>query len=74
MNKKKRTVPAEWLVIGTRVDYFSLINPTPDTQPTLSGLEVTAGPTRLPSGQWVVWLKGKSGCVSIDAIKKHQGT
>lgn len=75
MNKKKsRTVPAEWLVIGAHVDYFSRITHEPSEIPTLFDLEVRAGPCQLPSGQWVIWLKGKSGCVSIDAVRKHEDT
>lgn len=74
MTRKIRTVPAPWLVVGARVDYFSRIDPIPSDIPTLSDLKVVAGPCQLPSGQWVVWLKGKSGCVSIDAIRKHEDT
>jgi hypothetical protein len=58
--------PAPWMKVGARVDYHSLINPLGPV--TLGNAEIRAGPDRLASGGWVVWLKGKSGCVSIEAI------
>ena len=44
-----------------------------DYHPVIGEAEVTLtarvriGPQQLPSGQWVVWLEGKSGCVAVEA-------
>ena len=62
--KPRRRRPPKWLTIGVHVDYHAVIG-GPVTQ---SNLEVRSGPEKLPSGQWVVWLWGKTGCVSVDAV------
>jgi len=49
------------------VDYHSIIG-GPVTQ---AGLSIESGPRQLGrGGPWVVWLKDKSGCVSIEAITR----
>jgi hypothetical protein len=34
----------------------------------LAAMVVREPAQRLPSGQWVCWLRGKAGCVSCDAV------
>lgn len=56
-----------WLKIGTLVDYHATIG----GPVTTARLEVREGPEIQPSGQWVVWLKGKAGCVACEAVTPH---
>ena len=52
---------------GVVVDYHSVI----DGPVTQAGLSIESGPRQLGrGGPWVVWLKGKSGCVAIEAITR----
>ncbi len=60
--------PPEWLVMGAIVNYCSVIG----EPPTELGLEVREAPAQLPSGHWVVWLKGKAACVAVDACQQPQ--
>lgn len=60
--KQKPKAPPTWLQVGVLVDYCSVIG----GPPTQLRLEVSDGP-QLMSDQWVVWLKGKAGCVAVDA-------
>ena len=54
----------QWIQPGVRVNYHSVIGePATDFD-----LVIRAGPQKLPSGQWVVWLEGKAGCVAVDAV------
>lgn len=62
---RKLIAPPTWLVVGAYVDYCSVIG----EPPTDTGLRIRTGPDQLPSGHWVVWLEGKSACVSVDACK-----
>lgn len=62
--KRGSTKPKDWMVIGAKVDYSSIIG----GPATMVAAEIRSGPERLSSGEWVVWLEGKSGCVSISAI------
>ena len=68
MASRRKAVAREaptWITPGLVVDYHSLIRPLgPVTQ---AGLVVREGPYDL-HGQWVVWLHGKAGCVSVEAI------
>jgi hypothetical protein len=48
---------------GAIVDYCAIIG----REPTQRGMVVRVGPQQLPSGQWVLWLKGKAGCVAVEA-------
>ncbi len=66
MTKRERC-PA-WLVVGTVVDYHSIIG-GPVTQP---GMVVRHGP-QMMCGSWVVWLTGKAGCVAVDACTLAKG-
>ena len=58
--------PPAWLVVGATVDYCSIIG----EPPTEHGLIVRAGPQRMASGHWVVWLRGKAGCVAVEACQR----
>ena len=58
---KKQSKP-NWIKEGDVVDYRSIIGHEV-TQPRM---RVSHGPTMV-SGNWVVWLEGKSGCVAVEA-------
>jgi len=60
---RRLIAPPDWLVAGALVDYCAVIG-EPATE---HGLKVRTDPGQLPSGHWVVWLEGKSACVSVDA-------
>ena len=53
----------DWIKVGTRVRY----HPTIGGPPASRVYEVRTEP-RSFHGQWVVWLKGKPGCVSTRAL------
>lgn len=55
--------PPPWIKVGARVDFCSVIG----RPPTLLNVMVREGPEQMVSGEWVVWLVGKAGCVSVDA-------
>jgi hypothetical protein len=59
-------ITPSWPVEGDLVDYSSTIG----RAPTMLGAVVRVAPRQLPSGEWVVWLHGKSGCVSLRALSK----
>lgn len=69
--KRRRKGSPSWLKPGVKVDYHSIIG-GPVTAPSL---EVVAGPQELggPGGTWCVWLDGKSGCVSVEAVTPAAG-
>lgn len=70
MARKKHKAPPPWLVAGARVDYCSVIGRPPTDRDRV----VRTDPEQLASGAWVVWLEGKSGCVSVDACVPAGGT
>ena len=57
----------QWPRIGELVNYHSVIG----GEATEFNMEVWAGP-QLMCGSWVVWLKGKSGCVAVEALTKNR--
>lgn len=59
--KNKIAAPPAWLAIGAIVDYCSIIG----REPTERAIAVQAGPKQIGTGDWVVWLTGKSGAVSV---------
>jgi len=56
-----------WIKIGTLVDYHAIIG----GPVTKARMEVREPAQRLTSGHWVCWLKGKAGCVSVEAVTPH---
>lgn len=69
MRCKEPIPPPAWLRAGATVDYSSVIG----QPPTQRNLVVRTDPARLDSGHWVVWLEGKVGCVSVDAVAPAAG-
>ena len=67
-NRKIVTPPA-WLVAGVRVDYCAIIG----EPPTQRNMSLRTDPEQLDSGQWVVWLEGKAGCVAVEACLPAHG-
>lgn len=65
MAKRKIAAPPAWLVAGAIVDYCSIIG----RAPTEHAMVVRHGPQQLGHGDWVVWLHGKSGAVSVLACQ-----
>ncbi len=55
----------DWLHDGVEVDYHSIID-----GPITGRFKVEGEPYRLNGERWVVWLHGKSGCVSVEALTK----
>lgn len=49
--------------IGQRVHYHAVIG-----GPVTGTYEVAFGPWQIDSGHWVAKLKGKPGCVSVQAL------
>lgn len=60
----KRSAPPAWVRPGRVVHYHAVIG-GPITE---RFLQIQDGPQLLSGHTWVVWLVGKAGCVSIDAI------
>jgi hypothetical protein len=69
MKRKRPIPPPAWLRAGVVVDYSSVIG----EPPTQHNLVVRTDPAQMDSGHWVVWLEGKSGCVSVDAVSRTVG-
>jgi hypothetical protein len=65
--KSKCGAKPEWIKPGMLVDYHSVIG-GPVTQ---KGMIVIHGPSEM-CDHWVVWLKGKSGCVNVEACTPEE--
>lgn len=60
--------PASWIKAGVRADYHSVIG----GPVTISGVKVTCDPYVLGGHSWVVFIEGKAGCVSVQALSLYQ--